>query len=79
MEYEEELFEEGWGDTGDITNQGLFDEQESQAKKEAVRKHLARSRLVYVACLQIIASSLSHNIKVRSTSQLLCLNMFARF
>ena len=41
MEYDEELFED---DANAITSQGLYDEQDIQAKKEAVRKHLARSR-----------------------------------
>lgn len=40
-EYDEELFED---DANAITSQGLYDEQDVQARKEAVRKHLARSR-----------------------------------
>ena len=43
MEYEEELFED---DPNAITSQGLYDEQDVQARKAAVRKHLARSRLL---------------------------------
>lgn len=41
MEYDEELFED---DANAIASQGLYDEQDVQARKEAVRKHLARSR-----------------------------------